>query len=91
MADISVQEGYTSVAPAVRTAISHPDDTHSDQLFTFLALTGAVAGVATSTTLHIGDPAITGLFCTILGSTLATLGWYLGHSIRQTVHPRHHD
>lgn len=86
MADIIVQAGYASVAPEVRGAVSHPNEALSEQLFTFLAITGGLVGVAASTMIHVADPAITGLFCTILGSVTATFGWYLGHTVWNTTH-----
>jgi hypothetical protein len=90
MADISVQGGYTAVAPAVREAVSHPTDAFSEQLFTILAIAGGLVGVAASTMIHVADPAITGLFCTILGSVTAALCWSIGRTVWQTTHP-HHD
>ena len=89
MADISVRDGYTAVAPAVREAIPHPNEALSEQLFSYLALTGAIAGGAFSFTLDSVYPAATGILCTMLGCAIGVMSWYLGHTVWQTSHPRH--
>ena len=89
MADISVHGGYTAVAPVVREAIPHPEAL-SEQLFSYLALCGAIIGGLFSFTLDTAYPAATGILCTVLGCAVGVMCWYLGHTVWQTSHPRHH-